>query len=79
MCVHIAMLHNVLIVGPFEKWGINFMTCHPTSIVDHNYIIVVIYYFPKWVEAMSTFSNKAETTTLFISITLLHGLVCSNK
>jgi hypothetical protein len=28
---HPAPLHPVVSVGPFAKWGINFMTCHPHS------------------------------------------------
>eukprot|EP00253_Pinus_taeda_P024801 PITA_24801 len=41
------------------------MTCNPTSARGHGYIIVVIDYFTKWVEAMPTLNNSAETTTLF--------------
>jgi hypothetical protein len=29
-------------------------------------MIVEVYYFTKWVEAMLTFSNDGETTVLFI-------------
>jgi hypothetical protein len=53
-------------VGPFVKWGINFMTCHPYSARRHGYIIVAIDYFRKWVEAMPTFDNTRRSTTLFI-------------
>jgi transposase InsO family protein len=56
----------VVSVGPFAKWGIDFMTCHPHSIEGHGYIIVAVDYFMKWVEAMSTFDNIGKTTTLFI-------------
>jgi hypothetical protein len=41
------------------------MQCNPTSSGGHNYIIVVIDYFTKWVEAMPTFLNDGCTTTLF--------------
>jgi len=61
-----APLHIVVIVGPFSKWGIYFTTCRPTSIVDHNYIILVVDYFTKWAKAMPTFLNDAKTATLFI-------------
>jgi hypothetical protein len=47
-------------VGPFTKWGIDFTTCHPVSARGHRYIIVVVDYFTKWVEAMSTFNNDGE-------------------
>ena len=41
------------------------MTINPTSANDHKYIIVVVDYFTKWVEAMPTFDFKSETTACF--------------
>jgi hypothetical protein len=63
---HPAPLHPVVSVGPFAKWGIDFMTCHPHSSRGNGYIIVVVDYFTKWVEAMPTFDNTRRTATLFI-------------
>jgi hypothetical protein len=63
---HPAPLHPVVSVGPFAKWGIDFMTCHPHSIEGHGYIIVAVDYFTKWAEAMPTFDNTGKTTTLFL-------------
>eukprot|EP00253_Pinus_taeda_P020961 PITA_20961 len=60
-----APLHPVVAIGPFAKWGIDFMTCNPTSAERHGYIIVVVDYFTKWAEAMPTLNNSGETTTLF--------------
>ena len=42
------------------------MTCNPHSVGGHGYIIVVVDYFTKWVEAMPTFDNTGKTTTFFI-------------
>jgi hypothetical protein len=42
------------------------MQCNPTLAEGHGYIIVVIDYFTKWVEAMPTFLNYGRTATLFI-------------
>jgi hypothetical protein len=42
------------------------MTCHPHSVEGHVYIIVVVDYFTKWVEAMPTFNNMGKNATLFI-------------
>jgi len=61
-----APLFPVLTVSPFAKWGIDFMTCKPTSTIGHHYIIVAVDYFTKWEEAMPTRLNNGETTTLFI-------------
>eukprot|EP00253_Pinus_taeda_P011301 PITA_11301 len=41
------------------------MTCNPTSAEGHGYIIVAVYYFTKWAEAMRTLNNSGETTALF--------------
>jgi transposase InsO family protein len=63
---HPAPLHPMVSVGPFAKWGIDFMTCHPHSVGGHGYIIVAVDYFTKWVEAMPTFDNTGKTATLFL-------------
>jgi hypothetical protein len=63
---HLAPLHPVVSVGPFSKWGIDFMTCHPQSVGGHGYIIVAVDYFTKWTEAMLTFDNTRKTATLFL-------------
>jgi hypothetical protein len=58
-------LHLVITTGPFCKWGMNLMECKPASVSGHKYIIVVIDYLTKWVEAMSTFNNTVATTARF--------------
>eukprot|EP00253_Pinus_taeda_P013054 PITA_13054 len=60
-----APLQPIVAVGPFAKWGIDFMTCNPTLAGGHGYIIVVVDYFTKWAEAMPTLNNNEETTALF--------------
>ena len=64
--VHPAPLHPVISVGPFAKWGIEFMHCKPTSSRGHGYIIVVMDYFKKWAEAMPTYEEDGKTSTLFL-------------
>ena len=59
-------LHAVITVGPFAKWGIDFMTCNPRSAKRHAYIIVVVDYFTKWAEAIPTLAADSKTTTKFI-------------
>ena len=66
MRAHPTPLHPVISVGPFAKWGIDFVTCNPTSENGHNYIVVAINYFMKWVEALPTFKVVGETATLFL-------------
>lgn len=45
--------------------GIDFMTCNPTSAGGDGYIIVIVDYFTKWIEAMSTLNNNGEMASLF--------------
>jgi hypothetical protein len=63
---HLVPLHPVVSIGPFLKWGINIMTCHPHSAGGHGYIIVAVDYFMKWAEAMPKFDNTRNTVALFI-------------
>eukprot|EP00253_Pinus_taeda_P012604 PITA_12604 len=41
------------------------MTCNPTLAKGHGYIIVVVDYFTKWVEAMPTLNNSGEAAVVF--------------
>eukprot|EP00253_Pinus_taeda_P035052 PITA_35052 len=41
------------------------MTCNPTSVGGHGYIIVAVDYFTKWAEAMPKLNNSGETDALF--------------
>jgi hypothetical protein len=66
MRAHPALMFPIITVGPFTKWGIDYTTCNPPSARGHHYIIVVVDYFTKWVEAMPTFKDDGKTTTLFL-------------
>eukprot|EP00253_Pinus_taeda_P026683 PITA_26683 len=61
-----APLHPIIAVGPFAKWGIDFITCNPHSVGGHVYIILAVDYFTKWAEAMPTFEADGKTTAIFI-------------
>jgi hypothetical protein len=66
MHLHIAPLPPVITVGPFTKWGVNFMDCNPTSAGGNQHIIMVVDYFTKWAEAMPTVKSDGKTSTFFI-------------
>jgi hypothetical protein len=68
---HPAPLHPVVLVVPFTKWGIDFMTCNPHSIEGHGYIIVAVDYFTKWIKAMPTFDNTINTTAHVFSLRVI--------
>lgn len=59
-------LHPAVAIGPFAKWGVDFMTCNSLYTTSHHYIIMVIDYFTKWVEVMPTTSNDGTMEYLFI-------------
>ena len=61
-----ASLHPVVTVGPFAKWGIDYVTCNPRSVGGHGYIIVAVDYFTKWAEAMPILSEDGHTAAQFL-------------
>ena len=70
-----APLFPVVSVGPFMKWGIDYVTCNPVSARGHKYINVVVDYFTKWAEAMPTFKDNGETATFFVFNQIIARLV----
>eukprot|EP00253_Pinus_taeda_P024862 PITA_24862 len=61
-----APLHPIIFIGPFAKWGIDFITCNPHSARGHAYIILAVDYFTKWAEAMPTFLADGKTAAIFV-------------
>eukprot|EP00253_Pinus_taeda_P024732 PITA_24732 len=61
-----APLHSIIAIGPFAKWGIDFITCNPHSSRGHAYIILAVDYFTKWAEAMPTFEIDGKTAVIFV-------------
>jgi len=59
-------LHLIIAVGPFAKWGIDFITCNAHSAGGHAYIILAVDYFTKWAEAMPTFEADSKTAAIFM-------------
>jgi hypothetical protein len=66
MCSNPAPFHPVITIGPFTKWGVDFVDCNPTSAGGHKHIIMVIDYFTKWDEAMPKIKSDGKTTTFFV-------------
>lgn len=56
-----------LLLLPFEKWGIDYVGhVHPTSSYQMAYIILVVDYLTKWIEANAEKLANKKTTTLFL-------------
>ncbi len=64
MCIHPTPLHPMVVLVPYAKCGIDFLQCKPISSGSHNYVIVDMYHFTKWVEVMHTYSNDSATTAI---------------
>ena len=58
-------LQNIMEVEVFDCWGIDFMGSFPSS-AGNEYILVVVDYVSKWVEAVATSRNDAKTMVKFI-------------
>ena len=65
MCVALAPLHPIIVVGPFTKWGVNFITCNPHTTRGHGYIILAVDYFTIWANAMPTFVADGKIAATF--------------
>eukprot|EP00253_Pinus_taeda_P012884 PITA_12884 len=61
-----APLHPIVVVDPFSKWGIDFVTYNPRLTGGHGYIILVVNCFTKWVEVMPTYRDNDEIASIFI-------------
>ena len=65
-------LRPIIIKGPFQQWGLNFIgLINPTSSAGHQYVIIVIEYFTKWVEAKATKKMTFEVVCGFLTENIL--------
>jgi len=59
------LLQSILEVEVFNCWGIDFVGPLPSS-YGNEYILVVVYYVSKWVEAAATPTNDANIVIKFL-------------
>ena len=62
-------LTGILEVELFDVWGTDFMRPFPNSSA-HKYILVVVDYVPKWVEAIATPTNDSRVVAKFMKNTI---------
>ena len=67
---HEMLLQGILVVQLFDVWGINFMGPFPSSL-GNLYILLVVDYVSKWVEATACPKNDANTVVGFLQINIL--------
>jgi len=58
-------LQNIMEVEIFDCWGIDFVRPLPSS-YGNIYILVVVDYMSKWVEAIATPKNSARVVIKFL-------------
>ena len=58
-------LKGILEVYLFDMWGIDFIGPFPSS-YNNKYILLVVDYVSKWVEAIPTYSNDAKVVITFL-------------
>ena len=68
-------LQNIMEVEVFDCWGIDFLSLFP-SFAGNEYILVVVDYVSKWVEAVATPRNDAKVVVKFIKKNILLDLGC---
>ena len=59
------LLNLILVIELFDVWGIDFM-CRFVSSHGMKYILVVVDYVSKWVEAISLSNNEGKSVTAFL-------------
>ncbi|XP_070032352.1 uncharacterized protein [Nicotiana tomentosiformis] len=62
---HEMPLQNILAVELFDVWGIDFMGPFPNS-NGHKYMLLVVDYVSKWVEAIAVPTNDAKVVVNFV-------------
>ena len=62
---HEMPLHGILVVKLFDVWGIDFMRPFPSSF-GNLYILLVVDYVSKWIEAVACPKNDANTVLGFL-------------
>ena len=63
-------LQGILVVQIFYVWGIDFIGPFPPSF-GNQYILIVVDYVSKWVEAIACLRNDANTIVGFIQRNIL--------
>ena len=66
-------LHSMTSPWPFSTWGINIIgKIHPTTSNGHEFILVAIDYFTKWIEAASHKVLNSKKVAQFILTNIIY-------
>jgi hypothetical protein len=68
-----SMLHPIMKPWPFRGWGLDFIgEVHPTLSKGHRLILVVTYYFTKWMEVVPLRGMTHQGVIRFIQEHIVH-------
>jgi hypothetical protein len=64
----VAMLHPIIKPWLFRCWALHFISqIHPASSKGHRFVLIAIYYFTKWTEAVPLKNMMHKEVIHFIS------------
>ena len=73
-------LHTMTSPWPFSTWGIDIIgKIHPTTSNGHEFILVAIDYFTKWVEAASYKVMNSKKVAQFIQTSIIYNYGVPHK
>jgi hypothetical protein len=68
-----AMLHPIIKLWPFCVWALDFIgQIHPASSKRHQFVLVAMDYFTKWMEAIPLKNMTHREVIHFISEHIIH-------
>ena len=68
-------LNSILVIEISDVWGIDFMGLFPPSF-DNEYILVVVDYVSKWIEAIATRTNDHKVVMKFVHKNIFSRFGC---
>jgi hypothetical protein len=73
-------LNPISMEAPFRQWGLEFIReIHPQYSTQHKWILIVIYYFTKWIEAVPTRQEMDDVIIQFLEENILSRFGCPIK
>ena len=73
-------LRPVIITGPFQQWGLDFIgEIHPPSSSQHKWILVATDYFTKWIEAIPTRNANHTVIINFLQDNIFSRFGCPKR
>jgi len=73
-------LKSISTEKPFQQWGLDFIgEIHPSSSGQHRWILTIIDYFTKWIEAIPCRQANDSTIMQFLETNILSRFGCLEK